>query len=39
MLGLVNHAEVLHGVQIGLVNHVGSGPAAARWLPLVNARF
>ena len=39
MIGVYNHAERLSGVQIGLLNHVGSGPGAARWLPLINARF
>ncbi len=39
MIGLVNWTETLAGLQIGLLNRVGTGPAAARWLPLLNARF
>lgn len=39
MLGVFNSVRTLRGVQIGVLNHVADGPAAARWLPLVNARF
>ena len=35
-VGLFNHAEDLCGIQLGLLNHVPSNPAWARWLPLIN---
>lgn len=35
----VNFAHDLHGVQLGLLNYVGSNPPWLRWLPLANARF
>lgn len=36
MIGLINSARELHGLQIGLVNHAGNNPAGLRWLPLLN---
>jgi hypothetical protein len=38
-IGLVNWAEELHGVQLGLINHASNNPPGLRWLPLVNAHF
>ena len=40
-VGLFNHAGDLRGpsLQIGLLNHVESNPAWARWLPILNASF
>jgi hypothetical protein len=38
-VGLVNSAEVLEGVQIGLINHAGNNPPALRWTPVLNAHF
>lgn len=39
VVGVFNNAEDLQGIQIGLLNHVESNPAWARWLPIINAKF
>ena len=38
-VGVVNYAEDLCGVQVGLLNYVPSNPWYLRWMPLVNFRF
>ncbi len=37
-IGLLNRAEELHGVQIGLLNHAGNN-SRYPWLPIINAHF
>ena len=39
MIGLVNIADQLHGVQLGLVNIVRGNPAGRRVLPIANWNF
>jgi hypothetical protein len=39
VIGLFNTAEVLRGLQIGLLNHAGNNPPPFRWLPILNAHF
>jgi hypothetical protein len=31
-----NKTEILHGLQIGLLNYAGNNPKLVRWLPLIN---
>lgn len=38
-IGLLNHASVLHGLQIGLVNIADNNPEGLRVLPFVNVHF
>jgi hypothetical protein len=38
-IGIYNTAQVLNGVQIGVINHAGNNPPGLRWLPIVNANF
>ena len=38
-IGIVNFAEILNGIQIGLINIVENNPAPFKILPLVNAHF
>jgi hypothetical protein len=38
-IGLLNWTDVLHGVQIGLLNHAGNNPPAFRILPILNLNF
>jgi hypothetical protein len=38
-VGIYNSAEVLNGVQIGLLNRAKNNAPPFRWLPLINAHF
>ena len=38
-IGLVNFTEVLHGLQIGLINIAENNPAPFKILPVINAHF
>ena len=38
-IGVVNMAEQLNGVQIGLINYVPSNPLGLKILPLLNFSF
>lgn len=38
-IGVYNSAEVLNGVQIGLLNRAKNNAPSFRWLPLINAHF
>jgi hypothetical protein len=38
-IGLVNFAEELSGIQIGIFNIARNNPGWARYLPFINARF
>ena len=38
-IGVVNYAEELHGIQIGVVNIVRSNPSGLRVTPLINVGF
>jgi hypothetical protein len=38
-VGVYNSADVLEGVQIGLLNRAKNNPPGTRWLPIVNAHF
>jgi len=35
-MGIVNYARELHGVQVGLINHVRNNPPGRRILPILN---
>lgn len=35
-LAVYNNTTELHGLQIGLINHVANNPKGLRWLPLIN---
>jgi hypothetical protein len=35
-IGIVNTAEILNGVQIGLINRAANNPPGLRYLPIVN---
>lgn len=39
VIGIVNYAESLHGVQVGLVNWAGNNPSGLKLLPIANAHF
>ena len=39
VIGLLNHAADLAGIQIGLLNIVESNPPPFRYLPVLNVRF
>ncbi len=39
VIGLVNRADELHGVQLGLINYVRSNPGFRRILPVINFNF
>ena len=39
VIGIVNYASRLHGVQIGLVNWADNNPAGLKVLPVANAHF
>jgi hypothetical protein len=36
---LFNNAKTFHGVQIGLINHIGNNPFLFRWMPILNFNF
>jgi len=36
---LFNNAKNFHGVQIGLINHIGNNPFLFRWMPGINFHF
>src|SRR5690606_23811751 len=38
-IGIFNTAEVLNGIQIGLLNHAANNPPPFRWLPILNVHF
>jgi hypothetical protein len=38
-IGIFNHADNLHGVQIGVLNFAGNNPEGLKILPLLNVHF
>jgi hypothetical protein len=38
-VGIYNSAEVLNGVQIGVLNRAKNNPPGLQWLPILNAHF
>lgn len=38
-IGIFNYAYSVHGLQLGLLNHVKNNPKALRWLPIFNTSF
>lgn len=36
---LFNNSVTFHGVQIGLINHIGNNPFLFRWMPILNFHF
>jgi hypothetical protein len=38
-IGIVNYAYALHGIQLGIINHVRDNPKYLRTLPVVNMHF